>query len=247
MHVIVNSSILNNYVDAQFAVLLDANIPIERDDVWPNALDGRAKTVHSFTISLLYDNVANTRERLNTEPKKMFVANVDFVKRVDNTVLPSVVGLHGGHNHLEDFGLRSGVYVNTVEGVFQFLSSISDGELGVVQVGGGNVLLESGDPRVVKSGTQVVKGVSSDQRQFQTSIHKVWGRVDEMLVSGLTIHLDSHSVILYQRPNDLCRITDVFIGPINLESSISEVAHNTTEITLIWSFMCIIARMVVDS
>ena len=219
---IESASILDNYVHTQYALVLNAVVSIESDGERALAFDSQTKAVHNFSVALLYDNSAYRSERANADSEEMLVANVDIVKSVDDAIHPSIVRLNGGHKHIEDFGMRCGIYLNTVKGVCQLLTGVTDGEIGVAQISGDTFFHSDSDPSVVESGSKIVQSVSRYEGELLASSSEIRRRVLDNLVSNVTVYVGPRSLLLYQIPNDFLSITNMFVGPINLESGILE-------------------------
>jgi len=63
MHVLESTSVLDDDINAQSTVLLDADVPIKSNDVGANTLNGSPKAVHDFTVAPLHDDSANSSMR----------------------------------------------------------------------------------------------------------------------------------------------------------------------------------------
>src|ERR1700688_1337997 len=75
----------------------------------------------NFTVWLLHNNSVDARNRIQSEQEKMLVGDIEFVKGIDDTIMPAFVRLYIGNDQFKKRGITSGVYRNAVQGTFKFL------------------------------------------------------------------------------------------------------------------------------
>jgi hypothetical protein len=129
---IVNTSFLQNDMKSKLSLVLDANIPIERDYIWWRILGGTSETTYNFTVWLLQHNSVDARQRNQREQEKMLVGDIEFVKRINYTVVAFLERLHTGNQQFKECGITSGVDGNTIKGTFEFPSTGINGKLGAI-------------------------------------------------------------------------------------------------------------------
>ena len=156
----------------------------------------------------------------------MLVGDIEFVKGVDNTVVPSFVRLYVGNDQSKECGITSGVYRNTVQGTFKFLPTGVNREFRAIKVGGQNVLFEGAYSCEIESGFEIVDCIPSNQSHLVGSLSEFRNRMYQVLVASIAILYHCRSVILFQSGNSCFQIRDMFIGPLDFQSGISEeLAH----------------------
>jgi hypothetical protein len=122
--------------------------------------------------------------------------------------------------------MRSGVYLNTVKGACELLTGVKNGKIGVGQISGDALNYPDGDPSVIQSSSEIMQSISGNEGKLLAGISELRRRVFDKLVSSVVVHVGPRSVLLYQTPNDFLRITNMFVGPLNLKSGIVECFHD---------------------
>jgi hypothetical protein len=92
----VNASFLQDDMESKFTPVLDANLPIESDYIWRKILCGPSETTYNFTVWFLHPNSVDTRQRHQPQQEKVLVADIKFVKSVDDAIVPVFVWQDAG-------------------------------------------------------------------------------------------------------------------------------------------------------
>jgi hypothetical protein len=119
-----------------------------------------------------------------------------------------------------------------MEGCFNFFPSIADREFVEVRDSSRSVSLKSTSPRIIEGRAEIVKGISNNQGQVQESIFMFWEVMYKALVSCLTITLNCSRFSFYERQDGGIHISDMLIGPLNLESGISKNWAHSKEVII---------------
>ena len=202
--------------------LLDANVPFESDYVGWKIPGGTSETTDNFTVWPLHHNSVDTRQRNQPEQEKMLVGDIEFVKGIDDTIVPAFVRLYIGNDQFKKRGITSGVYRNAVQGTFKFLPTGINGKLGAIKVCGWNVLHEDAHPCEIESSFEIMDCIPGNQGHVIGSFSEFWNRMYQVLMASIAILHDCRSVVLFQSGDSRFQIRYVFIGPLDFQTGISE-------------------------
>ena len=217
-----NTCFLDRYVNEKISLILNFEVPSCSEDVGFMRLDVDRNAFVQFTALIAYGNFANSRNWVQFKQQEVFVGNIELVKRMNDTALPSFVRLYVRENGVTEGVALRGVYFDAIQGIFHTFPSISNGECIVVRNSRRNVSLNSAGPSIIKSDSEVVDSIANDQSQLRESLFKI-GR---FMLNELSIFIDCGDITLFYRRNSGLQVTDMLIGPINLESSIrKECGH----------------------
>ena len=222
-----NICFLDDYRDGQLALILDFDLTAKGKHVGPGICEGHAVAVDNITAFILGNDSLDVSVRDQFEQQEVFVRNIELVKGPDNAVVPSLVWLNVGNNGLEEGGAGD-IYFSPLQGTFNMRTRWERRKFGVVVKGGGNESFNCGYPGKVESGVKVVDSIAYDQRQFQQCMFESWEGVYQHLVASFRISLDCSQVSLFQRDDSCLKLIDMFIGPIDLQASISKTCSEVT-------------------
>jgi hypothetical protein len=226
-----NICIHDRYRDGELTLILNVNAAVEINDVRPGKVEHRERvSPTNFTVFISHNNIFDHNGGSQPDQQQMLVGNVEFVKGVNNAILPAFVRLYFGDDHIEKF-VASGIYFNAMKSRFDVLSRRAYGEVVVLRNGPRCVPLENTAPSEIESRVEIMDSISNDQRQAQTSALRVWEIMYQRLIASVTIFLDYRGVRFFERQDGGLKIVDMFIGPIDFQSGISELSSHDTEST----------------
>jgi hypothetical protein len=146
--------------------MLDPATAREVNDVSPiQALRWPGGPCFQFTVRISCGDASDLSYRVEAENQQMFVGNIETVKRVDNVVVPSFVGLDFAHDTFKEPDAL-GVYLNPVKGSLDFLPPVPNWEFGIVRDFVGQESANCADPSEIQSTPEIVNRISSNQGQI---------------------------------------------------------------------------------
>src|SRR6266404_4217653 len=225
-----NTCLLDGYCEGKLSLILYLNVLIKDNDIRGRGESKIARSANNVAVRLFHHNALNASSRRQFEEKQVLIRNIECVKSMENASLPSFVGLYVGYNDLEEGG-ATGLYFQPMKGVFDLLPGIPNRELIEVRDSSRNVFIESARPPIIEGCTEIVKGISDNQGQVQESIFMFRDIVYQALISSITVMLNCRSLSIYESENSILRISDMFIGPLNFQPSISKNCTHNKELT----------------
>ncbi len=164
----------------------------------------------NLTIFISYGDSTDVTLMGQFEKQKVFVRNIEIVKRPDNTILASFVRLYLGNNAVKK-AFASGVYFNPMKGTFEIFSGFPHGEFGGVRKFVGDVLIDCAAPRKIQGAVQVVDSVPNNKGQIRENFFRFWELVYQGLSGSVWVLLDCSATSIFQRDNNVLQIRDMFI------------------------------------
>jgi hypothetical protein len=217
-----NICILDAYTNGQLSLIFHLDIVCKMNDASASPFGKPALSVPNLALCVSNINTVNEGCRDQFEQQEMFVRDVEIVKRLDNTKVPSVVRPYFGNNKLEECGTQ-GMYFNTLKATFDTLLSFPNWEPSMFGLGKVNAAsLTDGAPSKIESRMEIVNGISRDEGKLQEFFVKVWDFVLQLLNASIRVQLECGSILLFQKDICVLHVRDMFIGPIKLQSGMSK-------------------------
>jgi hypothetical protein len=212
--------ILDGYVSGQLAIFLHVQAFLERDAIDKIGLElPAAKTGPTLTSFILHLNTLNVSLRNNGNKESVFVSVVKIVNG-PNGVIPSTARLYRVNHEAIELGAKD-VYFGFRERAFYLFDSFPDRELSPIILKGRRDSLNSLEPCIVQRRPEVVDGIAKHKCNIVECVP-----VSEFMFQNLSTHcrvnVNARGIAAFQSGNARFYILDVGIGPLNLESSVSE-------------------------
>ena len=149
----------------------------------------------------------------------MFVRDIEFVKRVNNTALPRLVWLYFGKDQLEKRRTEN-VHFNAMQCRFKFFPCFADWEFGEFRANSRCVYFYRTYPSEVESRAEIMDSVANYQRVIEGSIFEIWDRMYKLLKASLIVEFDRRNLRFFKVDNSSFQISDMLIGPNNFQSGV---------------------------
>jgi hypothetical protein len=206
-------SIAKDYREGKLAIVLYANAGAKVDMKRLRSVGANRITLPNVAVFILHSDVHCSA--VGDYWKQQFVL-VENVKIVESTqgIIPTTVRSYFGYDPIKQS--RTGdVYISPLKRRCQKLPTVPEGEF-CVTVKAPSVSVANNHPSMVKSGTQVMDGVSACQRKIDEEAIGFFRYEFERISSGCTIYLDGSSVTISQPNETQAEIIDMLLGPFDL-------------------------------
>jgi hypothetical protein len=214
-----------SYCDGKSSLILNLDTSGTFDNVLSASAQGNPNSLIQMSIFISKRQVFDCAIRDEIEKQKMLIRDVQIVKDKNGAVLPSIVRLCFGYDEVKKWR-TSGIYLNAMQGRFEFLFGGTDGKLGAISLTGRNMFSNDSSPRKIEGGMQVVQDIPNNQSQIKKSIVDLWDFVRDSFI----IFIDCGGVSILKRQKCDFQLRDVFIGPFDFLAGVSkECAHRTGE------------------
>lgn len=173
----------------------------------------------SGTILVLQFNAFDACGSDGRNQDSMFIVDVEIVQG-KNIGVTSFVTFHVIDNEVENTG--SFIYAGALKNTYNPLPRLIpiDREFGVIGPASGD-LPEDFNPCDIKSGSEIVNCISSNQCKVGAQFSIMQSVVEELFPS-LSIHVQRGTMTVRRRTESLLEISDVLIGPLDLQDGIAE-------------------------
>lgn len=224
---------LQGYRDGKLSLILNFDSRPKSNAMTGGSRQGDSSAFGNHSALISYDNIANHAPRVTVENEQVFVKVVDFVKKVDGFILPSLVRLYLGHHELEE-RLTPGIYLDAVKGIFKAFPSLINGEFPMPFMRARNVEpLNSEVPCHVQSTSKIVNGIPDDERKLSEVELQILGDVCDLLNSSIRVTLNCRGIVLLEREESCIHISDMLIGPLDfhpsVETQVCSICHGVSD------------------
>jgi hypothetical protein len=213
-----NVNLAKHYLDGELALVLDCAFQRQADAV--GAIASHEIGVPGFQIPfLIFHNDALSvygSRYWNEQP--MLVRDVHVVKHFNEAIPTNCVRLYVGDDPVKEFRTKN-IYFSPSQSAFYFFPGLRSGEFGVTIKCSASVPFDGSAVGVINRRPEIMESISNNQRHNWSEFGKVSKCVDDILRSNTLVTLDSGTVTVLHRSNELLQVRNVFIGPFNFESS----------------------------
>ena len=108
------TSFCDDYRDGKLALILDARVLAERDDVRPRALNEHTATTDYFASFILCNKPLYGSVGLQFQQEKVFVENIQIVKSINEIIPTAFVWLYVGNDPVKERIIAKGIYFNSL-------------------------------------------------------------------------------------------------------------------------------------
>lgn len=209
-----NLSLVENYMDGRLAIAINLErigVAKYKCIVFRDMNRGRKFFHYSAAGSHCYG--AETTESKDWNQESMLVGNIKIVESVER-VIPSLIWLYHVNDQI-DYVCTGDLYFSTVDSRFKFLPRIPHREASPLRW----LLSGHGDDlasREIEGGSQVMNGVTDDQRNVATDGLE-HPEFQDICAIRLVLDPQTISVRLDQCRDNSLKLRDVLYGPFNLE------------------------------
>ena len=210
--------LLEHYSEGRATWVFDMNAPLKRADINGRGVSsGSGESLMDFSI-LLHANIANRGILNNWNEKPMLVSHIHNMHG-PNGEIPSVVGLYLARKKIEK-SRRGSVYFQIPKGNFKLLAHGINGEFSSLPVATGDQSLNGFQPNIIESALEIVDGISDDQWQAVEglSILSACKVALDVFQSTVRVYMARNSQSFFQAINAPLKISDVMVGPFDLET-----------------------------
>ena len=178
---------------------------------FPTIADYKSRINDFIIVVIMCAHTSQLSDRNNWEQQPMLVNDVQMVKTPQG-VIPSFVWLNYIDDQVENV-LPGHLYFSTVDGFYNFTSSITDREIGIPvwDIPGHSNNLTGHN---VQGGTQIVDDITNNQRNLS------WKRIgierEDVVPSGIFVDMQTVEVSFKECSKTSLNLLDVLVGPFDL-------------------------------
>lgn len=211
--------ILDRYAGGKLSLLLYVQTLFKEDEVRRAMEIAGCMSRPDFSAFILHFNAANVALSQDGDEQAMFVSVVEIVNGPDG-LIPSVMRLYDVNHQPEKMGTGH-VYFSLRKPSLQLFNGFSYRKLGSIINQTGSEFFDGSKPRVIEGAFEVVNRISDHQTDVieRTLVGKV---MLDYFASGLRVNLNNSGIGCVKKFDAPFDVSDVLIGPLNLEFGISE-------------------------
>lgn len=215
--------ILDAYLRGEFSLLLYMQALGKINAVGRSLKIPRSATGPNLACFVLHLDSTNVACRQNRNKKPVLISVVEIVNG-PNGVIPSLARLYRVEHEPKE-GRADSVYMSMRQKTFHFFDGLADGEFRPVINKRGSTLLDGFQPSIVESAFKVMDSITNHESEVIEGID-IAKSVCESLSSILRVNLNSTGISFIKRDDARFDVQDVFIGPINFQSSVSKMGSH---------------------
>ena len=213
-------SLVEEYCEGDVSLFFNLDLSSEIDIHY----SGTVKAGHQFDLvsnaMLVFNANASTSSVAHDRQDEFVLVGDICLVKTPKVNIPSTVRLYIGCEFFEEGRVDDLVYLSLRKCCIKRLSVFAKRKLGVLS--GQSEAFDDGNPGVIQSRSQIVEGIASDECDVSKSLVDVRTFILDRVSASIRILLDARNVGFMKREDSSIKLSDMLIGPINLQPRIAK-------------------------
>ena len=206
-----NISVAEEYSKGRLSIVCYVELGGSGDRVQFSTIADYKSYSNPIVVVIMCAHTSQLCDRNNRDQQSMLANDVQLVKTPQG-IVPSFVWLNYIDEQGADF-LSGHLYFSTVDGFYQFVSCVTDREMGIPgwdMPGQGNNFADHN----VQAGAQIMNNVTNNQRDFP------WNRIgiecQDIVPIDVVVDMQTVKVSFKEGRKTSLKLLDVLVGPFDL-------------------------------